>query len=146
MPELRDPDLCRRLEAMTSELTKQRLGVDAIHLPSWERYLEVGGEAFLRRVYTRAELDHCEHVTERLASRFAAKEAVLKVLGTGISGVGLRAVEVVNEPSGRPAVRLHGRARGIAETLSLSEFELSLCHEQDYALAVATARQGERGR
>jgi holo-[acyl-carrier protein] synthase len=141
MPELRNPDLCRRLETMASELTKQRLGVDAIHLPSWERYLEVGGEAFLHRVYTDAELDHCERVPERLAVRFAAKEAVLKVLGTGISGVGLRAVEVVNEASGRPVIRLRGGARGIADTLSLSEFEISLCHEQDYALAVATARQ-----
>jgi holo-[acyl-carrier protein] synthase len=143
--ELRNEVLSQALESMIISLTKQRVGVDAIHLPSWERYMEVGGEPFLRRVYSKPELETCGGNAERLAARFAGKEAVLKVLGTGINGVGLGAVEIANEPSGRPTVSLSERAAGMAETLSLSEFELSLAHEQDYALAVATARQ-ELGR
>jgi holo-[acyl-carrier protein] synthase len=131
----------RRLEAMAEALTSQRVGLDAVHLPSWGRYLEVGGEAFLHRVYTDAELGDTEGDPERLAGRFAAKEAVLKVLGTGISTIGLCAVEVLGEVSGRPRVNLGPSAGGIAETLSLSAFEVSICHEGDYALAIATARQ-----
>jgi holo-[acyl-carrier protein] synthase len=126
---------------MASEAAAQRVGVDAVHLPSWGRYLEVGGEAFLRRVYTPLELAQAEGDAERLASRFAGKEAVLKVLGTGIDSVGMGSVEVICEGSGRPRVCLHAAAAGVAETLSLSAFELSLCHEQDYALAVATAQE-----
>jgi holo-[acyl-carrier protein] synthase len=140
-----DTTIVRRLEAMAEGLISQRVGLDAVYLPSWERYLEVGGEAFLHRVYSNAELDNTEGDPERLAGRFAAKEAVLKVLGTGICGIGLGAVEVLGEESGRPRVELDPRARGIAETLSLSAFELSICHEGDYALAMATAQQSGSG-
>ncbi len=139
MPELRNKPMERRLAAMAAEMAARRVGVDAVHLPSWDRYLDVGGDAFLHRVYTPLELAQAEGEAERLASRFAGKEAVLKVLGTGIANVGMNSVEIVCEDSGRPRVRLHAAAAGIAETLSLSAFELSLCHEQDYALAVATA-------
>ena len=105
--------------------------------------LEVGGEAFLRRVYSQAELAQAEGEPERLASRFAGKEAVLKVLGSGISRVGLGAVEILCEESGRPWVKLGGAAMAVAEREGLENFEVSLCHEQDYALAVACATQLE---
>ncbi len=127
---------------MAVDLGAQRVGVDAIYLPSWERYLEVGGERFLHRVYTALELEQAEGDPERLAGRFAGKEAVLKVLGTGIEAVGMDAVEIACEDSGRPRVRLREPAAGIAQTLTLGAFEVSLCHEQDYALAVATALEG----
>ena len=131
--------MAQRLKSMAAGVGAQRIGVDAIYLPDWGRYLEVGGERFLQRVYTALELEQAEGEPERLASRFAGKEAVLKVLGTGIDGVGMSAVEIACEDSGRPQVRLHQAAREIAKTLTLSVFEVSLCHEQDYALAVATA-------
>ena len=142
MPELRNAAISERLTAMAEDLIAQRVGVDAIHIPSWERYLEVGGEGLSRRVYTETELGLCANRPERLAARFAGKEAVLKVLGTGINGIGMSEVEIVSRESGRPTVELHGRAAGIARTLSLDHFELSLCHEEDYALAVATAAVG----
>jgi len=145
MSELRSAPLSQALKAMSESVTKQRVGIDAVHIPSWMRYLEIGGDSFLHRVYVDAEHASSGGHPERLAARFAAKEAVLKVLGCGISGVGLGAVEIANEEGGRPFVRLHGGAAGLAETLVLSEFELSICHEQDYALAIATARQ-ELGR
>jgi holo-[acyl-carrier protein] synthase len=135
----------RRLDAMAEGLITQRVGLDALHLPSWGRYLEVGGEPFLHRVYSEAELRDTEGNPERLAGRFAAKEAVLKVLGTGICAIGLGAVEVLGEESGRPRVKLGPSAGRIAESLSLSAFEVSICHEGDYALAMATARQSGAG-
>lgn len=143
MREADDLALCERLEAMASDLGLRRVGVDAIHLPSWGTYLEVGGEAFLRRVYSQAELAQAEGEPERLASRFAGKEAVLKVLGSGISRVGLGAVEILCEESGRPWVKLGGAAMAVAEREGLENFEVSLCHEQDYALAVACATRLE---
>jgi holo-[acyl-carrier protein] synthase len=144
MPELRNAGISERLRAMVEDLTAQRVGVDAVHIPSWERYLEVGGEGLTRRVYTAAELQFCAGDPGRLAARFAGKEAVLKVLGTGVNGIGMREVEIVSQESGRPVVALHGRAAGIARTLSLNCFELSLCHEEGYALAVATAAEPGR--
>jgi holo-[acyl-carrier protein] synthase len=132
----------RQLAEMAAEVGAQRIGVDAVYLPSWGRYLEVGGEGFLHRVYTPLELAQAEGEEERLASRFAGKEAVLKVLGSGIAEVGMGSVEIFCEDSGRPRVRLYAAAAGVAEELSLSALEVSLCHEQDYALAVATAAEG----
>jgi holo-[acyl-carrier protein] synthase len=74
---------------------------------------------------------------ERLASRLAGKEAVLKALGTGIRGVGLRDIEIVTTPVGRPTVVLHDRAAAAANRAGIERVEVSLCHEEDYALAVA---------
>ena len=88
-----------------------RVGVDAVHIPTWERHLRLGGDALLRRTYARAEIEFCASRPDRLSSRLAGKEAVLKALGTGIRGVGLVDVEIVSEPAGRPTVVLHGAAR-----------------------------------
>lgn len=124
--------------ALTHEVaTGQRIGVDAVHVPTWRRHLELGGAHLIARTYTTAEAAFCNGRADRLSTRFAAKEAVLKVLGTGIRGVGLLDVEIVSEPEGRPVVVLHGPARSAADAVSLARIEVSLCHEDDYALAVA---------
>lgn len=135
-----------RLGSMAAELVNEPVGIDAVHLPSWGRYLEVGGEGFLHRVYSEAELNDTDRDPERLAGRFAAKEALLKVLGTGISGIGLGAVEVLAEASGRPRVVLGTSASRIAQASCLSAFEVSICHEGDYALAIAIAQREGQGR
>jgi len=122
-----------------------RVGTDAVHIKTWERHLRLGGERLIRRIYTDAEVDFCEGRPDRLSTRLAAKEAVLKVLGTGVRGVSMDEVEVVSESSGRPTLRLHGRAAGIAETLGLSGLEVSLCHEEGFALAVVIAQSKEVG-
>jgi holo-[acyl-carrier protein] synthase len=130
--------LAERLEAMAGcVLAQARIGVDAVHIPTWKRHLVIGGEPLLKRTYTTAELAFCAGRTERLSSRLAGKEAVLKALGTGIRGIGLADVEIVSEPAGRPTVVLHGVARTRAAELGLVRVEVSLCHEGDFALAVA---------
>jgi holo-[acyl-carrier protein] synthase len=127
-----------RLEDASREILGQaRVGVDAVHIPTWEHHLAVGGEALLKRVYTDSEIDFCAGRAERLSSRLAGKEATLKVLGTGIRGVALLDVEVVSMPSGRPTIRLHGAALGHASELGLDHIDVSLCHEHEMALAVA---------
>lgn len=139
--------LASRLSELAAEVVGPgRVGTDAVHIETWERHLRLGGERLAKRIYTDAEIEFCEGRPDRLSTRLAAKEAVLKALGTGVRGVGMDEVEVVSEPSGRPTLRLHGRAFEIAETLGLSGFELSLCHEEGFALAVVIAQsEEERG-
>jgi holo-[acyl-carrier protein] synthase len=77
--------------------------------------------------------------TERLAARFAAKEAVMKAMGVGLWKFPLRDIEVVRHPSGAPAVRLHGRAAALASERGVREWRLSLTHTSRLAQAVAVA-------
>jgi holo-[acyl-carrier protein] synthase len=103
------------------------------------------GERFLRRFFTDAEIAYCTQASgaaqaERLAARFAAKEAVAKALGTGIGDVGWREIEVGAHASGRPVLMLHGAAAARAEALGLREWDISLTHTGDMACAVCVAR------
>lgn len=118
-------------------LAPARVGVDAVHISTWDRHIGLSGEPLLQRIYTDAELSFCQGRADRLSSRLAGKEAVLKALGTGIRGIGLADVEIVSEPAGRPTVALYGPARRRAEDLGLDHVEVSLCHEGNVALAVA---------
>ena len=99
------------------------------------------GQRFLNRVFTPAELEYCQgrkREIEHLAGRFAAKEAVLKVLGTGWQkGTNWTDIEIRNDPLGRPNVSLGGRSREIADQIGLSEVLVSISHIQTHAIASA---------
>jgi holo-[acyl-carrier protein] synthase len=140
------------LEAATLEWTRDHvhamtagcgpcagLGVDAVSIAVWERHLEAGGDRLLRRIYTSAELDFCAGRVDRLAVRMAAKEAALKALGTGMRGVRLYEVEIASRSEGLPELFLHGAAAERAERLGWRGWRVSLCHEEDLALAVVVA-------
>ena len=103
--------------------------------------IERHGEKFLSRVFTPAELEYCsgkKRRIEHLAGRFAAKEAVLKVLGTGwANGIQWTDIEIRNAPSGRPHVRLAGRCRQIADSLGLIGIVVSISHIHTHAIASA---------
>jgi holo-[acyl-carrier protein] synthase len=101
------------------------------------------GQRFLNRVYTPAEQQYCGLRMQRLAGRFAAKEAVSKVLGTGIRYIRWRELEILPDSRGKPTVRLHGRALAVAAGLSLGPISVSITHTGDLALAVAFALGGE---
>lgn len=98
------------------------------------------GEAFAERILTPAERDYCRDSEERLAGRFAAKEAVFKALGTGFwqSGVGFGDVEVLPDALGAPRVRLSGAAEALFRRGGGLSIALSLSHEGDAALAFCT--------
>ena len=83
---------------------------------------------------------------ETFAGRWAAKEAVSKVLGLGVRGIGWKDIEVERMPTGQPAVRLHGRAAARAEQLGMGRIALSITHESDYAVAVAFGVRTAGGR
>jgi holo-[acyl-carrier protein] synthase len=117
------------------------VGVDIVDVARIDRVL--GREHAAERLLTASEIAYCRArpaVGQHAAARFAAKEAVLKAFGTGLSG-GLRwtDVEVVNDPGGRPRVRLHGAAAALAARRGLASIEISLSHTADLAIAQAVA-------
>ncbi len=119
-------------------------GIDLVPVPRIAEMVARHGDRFLQRVFTRAERDYADanprRRTEHLAARFAAKEAVLKALGTGWrDGIAWTDVEVIREPSGMPSVRLHGRAATIAAELGVTGWMLSLTHAGEHAAASAIA-------
>ncbi|MBI4200083.1 MAG: holo-ACP synthase [Chloroflexi bacterium] len=111
------------------------VGVDIVETSRIARAVERWGERFLSRIYTAQELAYCRGRVPQLAARFAAKEAVMKALGTGRRGVGWRDVEVVRVRGGRPTVQLQGRALQVARAFRVAEVALSLSHSRDYAVA-----------
>lgn len=112
-------------------------GVDIIEIHRVREALERFGERFLRRVYTEGEVRFCRGRVPELAARFAGKEAVMKLLGTGARGVGWKEIEVLPRPGGKPQVHLHGRAKARAERIGLVDIGISLSHSIEYAIAVA---------
>lgn len=118
------------------------LGVDIVEISRMEAILS-RSPRFAHRVFSDAERAYCEdhhRPAVRYATHFAAKEAVLKALGTGFSnGIGFTDVEVAHDPHGKPVVRLHGRAEEIAKALGILEIPLSLSRTNDTAVANAIA-------
>lgn len=109
---------------------------------AYERF----GDKFLAKILTEAEIRYVlsepPHTVTRLAGRFAAKEAVSKTLGTGWRGVNWKEVEIVRMPSGEPTIRLHARAQAIAERRGLAEWQVSISHEREFAVAMVLAHSG----
>lgn len=94
------------------------------------------------RLFTTMEILQCEqkgNPLESFAGRFAAKEAVLKALGTGLRGLNWVDIEVVNNDLGRPEVRLYGAALELARQLGIYEIKISISHSRDLAVAFALA-------
>ena len=110
-------------------------GVDIIEIHRVRDVLERWGDRFLARIFTPDEIAYCRGRPPNLAGRFAAKEATMKALGTGVRGVGWKDIEVARRKSGAPYVLLHNRALLRAEKLGMKELSLSMSHSRDYAVA-----------
>ena len=117
-------------------------GVDIIEISRVRQVLERYGRRFLERVYTPGEIAYCRGRPPNLAARFAAKEATMKALGTGVRGVSWKDIEVVRHESGAPSVKLHGRAERRAQRLGVREISLSLSHSREYAIAFVVLQRG----
>tara|TARA_Y100001960_G_scaffold137384_1_gene145746 strand:+ start:1161 stop:1553 length:393 start_codon:yes stop_codon:yes gene_type:complete len=110
-------------------------GVDIIEIKRVEKVALSYGDRFLKRIYTDGEIKYCRGRAPQLASRFAAKEAVMKALGTGIRGVGWRDVEVTRKRGMAPDIKLHGRAQKRASQIGLKGLAISLSHSKEFAVA-----------
>ena len=122
------------------------LGIDIIKVDRIRATLERFGTRFSRRVLTTNEQRYVRDRPETLAGRWAAKEAVSKVLGLGVRGIGWRDIEIERLPTGQPAVRLHGRAAQRAEQLGMARIAVSISHEAEYAVAIAFGIRTAGGR
>jgi len=116
-----------------------RVGVDIIEIARIRGVIDRRGQRFLRRIYTEAELEFCRGRVPELAARFAAKEAVMKALGTGRRGVSWRDIEILPNHRNAPLVHLHGRARRRARRLGITELAISLSHSRENAVASVVA-------
>lgn len=111
-------------------------GIDLIEIERIQGALDRYGERFLKRVYTPEEIKQARGSAPELAARFAAKEAASKALGTGIGPISWVDVETINKPSGKPILRLSGRAKTISTALGYETWSVSLTHSRDMAAAV----------
>jgi holo-[acyl-carrier protein] synthase len=113
------------------------LGIDIINVERIRAALARFGSRFTHRILTDAERAYARDRPETVAGRWAAKEAVSKVLGLGVRGVGWREIEIVRLPTGQPTIRLHDRALLRAEQLGMERVAVSISHERDFAVAIA---------
>jgi len=115
------------------------IGADIAEVPRLREAIERHGERFLQRVFTEREIAYCQrhrNSEERFAARFAAKEAMMKALGTGWRrGITWRDIEVSNAQGGKPNIQLTGKALEIFHSLGGARILLSLTHTDNYALA-----------
>ncbi len=121
------------------------LGVDIVEIDRWEAAARRRG-GLLARLFTAAERAAAPGARGRsqyFAGRFAAKEAVLKALGTGLRGGRWQDVEIVRDALGRPVARLHGAMAQRARRLGVAEVVVSISHARRYAVATAMALGGQ---
>ena len=119
------------------------IGTDIIECLRIARMIERYGETFLRRVYTAGEINYCQtrkQATQHFAARWAAKEAVLKALGTGWRpGIAWHDIEIRTDSKGLPTVAMRGGAREAVEQAGITQVLVSISHCRTHATAYATA-------
>ena len=134
------------ITSLTPPAGTTELGIDIIQVARIKGTLARFGRRFSRRVLTPAEDRYVRDRPETMAGRWAAKEAVSKVLGLGVRGIGWTEIEIERLPTGAPSVRLHGRAARRAEQLGMGRIAVSISHEAEYAVAIAFGIRTAGGR
>ncbi|MBM4028298.1 MAG: holo-[acyl-carrier-protein] synthase [Planctomycetes bacterium] len=118
-------------------------GIDLVDFPRIEQMIERHGQRFVDRIFTAAEQAYAtrhRNTVEKYAGRFAAKEAVLKLVGTGWRGkIAWTDIEVTNNAAGQPQVTLSGEVKEIADRMRIAQISLSITHTANFAIASAVA-------
>jgi holo-[acyl-carrier protein] synthase len=123
-------------------------GIDLVDCPRIEQMIQRHGERFIKRVFTAAEQAYAQankNDIEKLAGRFAAKEAILKLMGTGWRGrIAWTDIEIINNAAGQPEVTLGGEVKKIADKLGIKHISVSITHTANFAIASAVALAQKR--
>jgi holo-[acyl-carrier protein] synthase len=122
------------------------IGIDIVKIERMKNVVIKWGERFLKRVFTTSEISYCFQKREpylSLAVRFAAKEALVKAIGTAVP-VSLKDIEVMNMESGKPCINVNGKLKEIFNVESIKKAHLSLSHEHDYGVACVVLECYER--
>jgi holo-[acyl-carrier protein] synthase len=142
-------ELAERLApALQAQGAGVRVGIDTVSVPAIAESMARFGDRFLARLFTPQEIADARAVQgepaqhERIAARFAAKEAVIKALDLPEAGIGWRDIELIRGPGGRPGLALHGRTATLAQAVGVREWAVSISHERDHACAVVVAVLG----
>jgi len=118
-------------------------GIDLVDCPRIEEMIKRHGQRFIERVFTAAEqayADANKDRVEKLAGRFAAKEAILKLMGTGWRGkIAWTDIEIVNNAAGQPEVTLDGEVKKLADKFGIKHISVSITHTANFAIASAVA-------
>jgi holo-[acyl-carrier protein] synthase len=118
-------------------------GIDLVDFPRIQKMVDSHGDKFLNRIFTEKEQDYAstnKNGIEKLAGRFAAKEAVLKLIGTGWRGkIAWTDIEVTNNSTGQPEINLTGEVKGIADKLGINHVSVSITHTANFAIASVVA-------
>lgn len=122
------------------------IGVDTVEISRFQRFLDAGNSALIKRIFTPHEQDYClkkKQAAASLAVRFAAKEAFLKALGTGLrDGISWQEMEIVNQENGRPDLQLSGTALELLRERGAFKTHLSLSHDGNQAVAMVVLEAG----
>lgn len=129
------------LGAISSDAATAGAGIDLVNMASFAILHETGGRAFLENGWTDAEQRDAQGSLERLAARWAAKEAVMKSLQRGLGDLDPLDIEILTESGGAPRVVLHRSALAAASALGIARWHVSLCHEEGWAAALAVAER-----
>lgn len=150
-----DGSIVRALHALNRGCTGVAgVGVDLVDVGTVERLLSSNPAPFLDTAWTRVEQRDAAGDPERLAARWAAKEAVMKALGRGLGDVDPRTVEIMNDQNGKPVARLRGSAARVAKQAGVETVHVSMSHDEGWAVAFAVgsrpaeqpAQSGQNGR
>jgi holo-[acyl-carrier protein] synthase len=117
------------------------VGIDLVEVGVLDGLLAAGGTAFRDSVWTPDEQVEAQGSAERLAARWAGKEAVMKAMQCGIGETKPLDIEIATEPSGEPKVVLYGTAKDVALSKHIAAWHISLCHEHGWATAIAVAER-----
>ena len=115
--------------------SKIAVGVDIVEICRIEDLISSRKGTFLDRIYTNSELEMYRNMTSSLAARFAAKEAVMKALGSGVEDLRWQDIEILSDTEGAPIINLYGKAQDKARDIGITEFSVSLSHSKQYAIA-----------
>jgi holo-[acyl-carrier-protein] synthase len=123
------------------------IGIDIVKIERMKQVVEKWGNRFLERVFTDGEISYCygkKNPFLSFAVRFAAKEALIKAVGS-IDSISLKDIEVVNVDGGKPIIKLKGRFNEFFQIHKIEKVHLSLSHEYEYGIACVVLEKSEKG-